>query len=82
LSAAAISFSTRRTASLIRSSGADHEGMGYARWRIDRAFVLVPAQGYVGAWLQSFRDFPPRQKPGSFNIGDAMEKLTRTPQSN
>jgi arylsulfatase len=61
---------------------ADHEGMGYQRWRIDRAFVLVPAQAYVGQWLQSFKDFPPRQKPGSFSIGDAMEKLTKTPQSN
>ena len=56
---------------------ADHEGMGYSRWRIDRAFVLVPAQTYVGNWLQSFRDFPPRQKPGSFNLGDAMEKLSK-----
>ena len=26
---------------------ADHEGMGYPRWRIDRAFMLVPAQVYV-----------------------------------
>jgi arylsulfatase len=56
---------------------ADHEGMGYQRWRIDRAFVLVPAQTYVVSWLQSFRDFPPRQKPGSFNLGDAMEKLSK-----
>ncbi|HRZ02222.1 MAG TPA: arylsulfatase [Burkholderiaceae bacterium] len=56
---------------------ADHEGMGYQRWRIDRAFVLVPAQTFVVSWLQSFKDFPPRQKPGSFNLGDAMEKLSK-----
>ena len=55
---------------------ADHEGMGYPRWRIDRVFALVPAQVYVRNWLESFKDFPPRQKPGSFNLGDAMEKLT------
>ena len=55
---------------------ADHEGMGYERWRIDRIYALVPAQAYVSSWLQSFREFPPRQKPGSFNLGDAMEKLT------
>ena len=62
---------------------ADHEGMGYQRWRIDRAFVLVPAQTFVGQWLQSFKEFPPRQKPGSFSIGDAMEKLSRpAPGSN
>ena len=56
---------------------ADHEGMGYQRWRIDRAFVMVPAQAFVSNWLQSFKEFPPRQKPGSFNLGDAMEKLTK-----
>jgi len=61
---------------------ADREGMGYQRWRIDRAFVLVPAQTYVGQWLASFKDFPPRQKPGSFSIGDAMEKLSRPSGSN
>ena len=62
---------------------ADHEGMGYARWRIDRAFVLVPAQAFIGNWLTSFKDFPPRQKPGSFSIGDAMDKLTKpAPGSN
>jgi hypothetical protein len=28
----------------------------------------APAAAYVGQWLQSFREFPPRQKPGSFNL--------------
>ena len=27
-------------------------------------------------WLQSFRDFPPRQKPGSFNLERVMEAVT------
>jgi len=27
---------------------ADHEGMEYSKWRIDRVFLLVPAQAYVG----------------------------------
>jgi arylsulfatase len=55
---------------------ADHDSIDYERWRIDHLFVMVPAQAYVGQWLQSFKDFPPRQKPGSFNLGDAMDKLT------
>ena len=54
---------------------ADHEGIGYARWRAERMFVLAPAQAYVARWLQSFEDYPPRQKPGSFSLGDAMDKL-------
>ncbi|MDH4037572.1 MAG: arylsulfatase [Candidatus Krumholzibacteria bacterium] len=56
---------------------ADHEGMGYAQWRIDRAFLIAPAAAYVGQWLQSFREFPPRQKPGSFNLDKVMEAVTK-----
>ncbi len=55
---------------------ADHEGMGYGRWRAERMFVLAPAQAYVARWLQTFEDFPPRQAPGSFSLGDAMDKIT------
>jgi len=51
--------------------------MGYQRWYIDRMFVMAPAASYVGAWLQSFRDFPPRQKPGTFNLERVMESVTQ-----
>jgi arylsulfatase len=53
------------------------ESMNYARWRVERAYALVPAQVYVGRFLESFKDFPPRQRPGSFSLGDAMERLRR-----
>ena len=53
------------------------EGMGYSRWRIDRAFLIAPAAAYVASWLQSFREFPPRQKPGSFNLERVMEAVTK-----
>jgi arylsulfatase len=56
---------------------ADHEGIDYARWRADRVFLLVPAQAFVVHWLQSFKEFPPRQKPASFGIDQVMEKLTQ-----
>ncbi len=52
------------------------EGMSYSKWRIERVFLLVPAQAYVGQWLQSFGQFPPRQKPASFNLDDVMKKLS------
>jgi arylsulfatase len=42
---------------------------------IDHMFVFAPAGAYVGAWLQSFREFPPRQKPGSFNLDNVMEAI-------
>jgi arylsulfatase A-like enzyme len=53
------------------------EGYGYQRWRIDRAYLVGPAAMIVGQWMQSFIEFPPRQKPGSFNLSQVMEKLTK-----
>jgi arylsulfatase len=38
-------------------------------------FAIAPAGAYVGGWLQSFRDFPPRQKPGSFNLERVMDAV-------
>ena len=61
---------------------ADHEGMGYGRWRAERMFALAPAQAFVGKWLQTFEEFPPRQKPGSFSLADAMDKITKGSPSN
>lgn len=54
---------------------ADHEAIGYGRWRIDRVYALVPAQTFVAKWLSSFKEFPPRQKPASFSIDQVMQKL-------
>ena len=56
---------------------AEYEGMDYERWFIEHMFVFAPAAGYVGQWLQSFREFPPRQKPGSFNLDRVMETVTK-----
>jgi arylsulfatase len=55
---------------------ADHEGMGYKAWRVEHLFAMAPAQAYVGRWLESFKTYPPRQKPGSFNLEAAMDSLT------
>ena len=55
---------------------AEYEAMGYDRWFIEHMWTIAPAASYVGQWLQSFRDFPPRQKPGSFNLNRVMEAVT------
>ena len=47
----------------------------YYDWMIDRVFLLVPAQVYVGNFLKTFIEFPPRQKPASFSIDQVMEKI-------
>ncbi|TDI46461.1 MAG: arylsulfatase [Acidobacteria bacterium] len=54
---------------------ADHEGMDYTRWRFDRIFLLLPAQAYIANFLQTFQEFPPRQKPGSFNLDQVLANL-------
>ncbi|MCZ6477224.1 MAG: arylsulfatase [Gemmatimonadetes bacterium] len=47
----------------------------YFDWLIDRAYLLVPAQGYVGTFLATFQEYPPRQKAASFSLDQVMEKL-------
>jgi arylsulfatase len=39
-------------------------------------FALAPAGAFVGQWLQSFREFPPRMKPGSFSLDRVMEAVS------
>ena len=56
---------------------AEYEGYGYNQWVVEHMFAFAPAAFYVGQWLQSFREFPPRQKPGSFNLDRVMEALTQ-----
>ncbi len=51
------------------------ESVDYPRWRIDNAWAFVPAQAIVGQFLQSFREFPPRAKPGSFSLDQALQKM-------
>jgi arylsulfatase A-like enzyme len=55
-------------------------GMDYGRWYLEHMFVIAPATAYVGQWLQSFKEFPPRQKPGSFNLDRVMEAVTSVQQ--
>jgi arylsulfatase len=47
----------------------------YWDWLLDRAYLLVPAQQYVGGFLATFKDYPPRQKAASFSLNDVMDKL-------
>jgi len=48
----------------------------YFDWLLDRAYLLVPAQAYVGDFLATFKEFPPRQKAASFSLDQVMEKLS------
>jgi len=54
----------------------EEHAMGYQRWYLERMFAIAPASFHVARWLESFREFPPRQKPGSFNLDRVMEAVT------
>jgi len=54
---------------------ADITSNTYYDWLLRRAWILVPAQAYVAEMLQTLIEFPPRQEPAAFNIGQVMEKL-------
>jgi arylsulfatase A-like enzyme len=54
---------------------ADVTSNTYYDWLLDHAFLLVPAQTYVGNFLATFKEFPPRQKAASFSLDQVMAKL-------
>jgi len=57
---------------------ADHVAADYERWRVDRLFLLVPAQEYIGKFLSTFKEFPPSQKVGSFSLDQVLENLSKS----
>jgi arylsulfatase len=54
---------------------ADVTSNTYWDWEIDHAYLLVPAQAYVGQFLMTFKDYPQRQKAASFNMDEVLKKL-------
>ena len=51
------------------------ESEDYPRWRVDNTWAFMPAQAIVAQFLQSFREFPPRAKRGSFSLDHALQKM-------
>jgi arylsulfatase len=47
----------------------------WQQWAFRRTYLLVPAQGIVGKFVGSFKDYPPRGEPASFSVGDALKML-------
>jgi arylsulfatase len=60
----------------------DEEAIGYARWRLDRIFLLLPAQVYVAKYLKTFQDFPPRHPPGAFGLEQVMATIRAAATAN
>ncbi len=56
---------------------AKEESNLYGEWMFRRLFVIVPAQAGVAQFLETFKEFPPRQKPASFSIDQALEMMKK-----
>jgi arylsulfatase A-like enzyme len=56
---------------------AQHDSEDFNHWAADRMFVMVPAQAYVGAFLATFKEFPQRQKVGSFSLDRVLEQMQK-----
>ena len=54
---------------------ADVTSNTYYDWLLDHAYLVFAAQGIVTDFLGTFQKFPPRQKPASFTIDQALEKM-------
>jgi arylsulfatase len=51
------------------------ESFKYNDWFVEHVPYQYAAQTVVHEWLESFKEFPPRQKPASFTIDQIVEKL-------
>ena len=47
----------------------------YTRWYADKLWVMMPAQLIVGQFLQSFQEFPQRQRSAKFNVDAVLQKM-------
>ena len=61
---------------------ADYESSNYDNWRVERLFLVGPGQLYINKLLNTFVDYPPRQKPASFGIGQIVDQLVETIEAN
>ena len=47
----------------------------YYDWLLDRVYMFVPAQAYLAQFLETFTEYPPRQRAASFSLDQVLEKL-------
>ncbi len=61
---------------------ADESSNTYWDWALDHLPALYAAQELTAQQLQSFVEFPPHQKPASFNLDSLMEKMRQATDGN
>jgi arylsulfatase len=54
---------------------ADENSNAYWDWVVDRTYILFPVMELVAHQIASFVNYPPRQKPDSFNLEGVLQKV-------
>jgi arylsulfatase len=54
---------------------ADITSNTYYDWFLDHDFIALAGSAIVQQFLDTFKDFPPRQKAASFTIDQALQKM-------
>jgi arylsulfatase A-like enzyme len=55
---------------------ADTTSNTYYDWVMDHVPLVIAAQAVIVPFLETFREFPPRQKAASFTIDQALAKMS------
>jgi hypothetical protein len=54
---------------------AEENANAYRDWWMNHLFICGLAQGVVESMVQSLMEYPPRQKPASFNLDSVLATL-------
>jgi arylsulfatase len=54
---------------------ADITSNTYWDWYLRKAYMIMGGQALVARFMETFKDFPPRQKAASFTIDQVMQKI-------
>jgi arylsulfatase len=55
---------------------ADENSNTYWDWVLSHAYILYGMQATVAGQIENFKQFPPRQRPASFNLDAVLRQLT------
>jgi hypothetical protein len=54
---------------------ADITSNTYWDWYLNKAYMVLAAQAIASQFLNTFKEFPPRQKAATFTIDQALEAM-------
>ena len=66
-------FAARRTPEITSNT--------YGDWWINNGIIALAAQAVVAKFVETFKEFPPIQKPNTFTVDDALAKMSEAASS-